>query len=56
MNFRGLHPEALIIYPEEKTKIQVLSDDGSEKINEKDCKDEEVEPEHKYFRSSWVNP
>jgi hypothetical protein len=56
VNFRGLHPEALIIYPEEKTRVQVLSDDGSEKINGKDCKDEEVEPEHKYFRSVWINP
>jgi hypothetical protein len=56
VNFSGLRPEALIIYPEETTRIQVLSDDGSEKINGKDCKDEEVEPEHKYFRSSWINP
>ncbi len=56
VNFRSLHPEALIIYPEEQTRIQVLSDDGSEKINGKDCKDGEVEPEHKYFRSVWVTP
>ena len=56
VNFSGLHPEALIIYPEEKTKIQVLSDDGTEQINGKDCKDEEVEPGRKYFRSVWMNP
>jgi hypothetical protein len=54
VNFKGLHPEALIIYPEEKTKVQVLSDDGTEQVDEKDCKDEEVKPEKKSFRSIWI--
>ncbi|WP_447599734.1 DUF3616 domain-containing protein [Nitrospira sp. Nam80] len=56
VNFSSLHPEALIVYPEEKSRVQVLSDDGSEKINGKDCKDEDVEPTHKYFRSVWISP
>lgn len=56
VNFRSFRPEALVIYPTEQTRIQILSDDGSEKINGRDCKDGDVAPEHKYFRSVWINP
>lgn len=54
LDFKGLHPEALTIYPGEKTKIQILSDDGAEQIDGKDCKDKKVKPEKKSFRSVWV--
>jgi hypothetical protein len=54
INFKGLHPEALIVYPGEKTKVQVLSDDGSKQLDGKDCK--EAKPEKRSFRSSWVAP
>jgi hypothetical protein len=55
VDFQGLHPEALIVYPEEKTRIQILSDDGSEQVNGKDCKDPAIPPHDKEFRSIWVN-
>jgi hypothetical protein len=54
VNFKGLQPEALIIYPEEKTKIQLLSDDGMKEVDGKDCK--KAKPEKRSFRSVWVIP
>jgi hypothetical protein len=54
LDFRDMHPEALIIYPGEKTKVQVLSDDGARQVDGKDCKDKKVKPEKKSFRSVWV--
>jgi len=54
LDFKDLHPEALTIYPGEKTKIQILSDDGAEQVDGKDCKDKKVKPEKKSFRSIWV--
>jgi hypothetical protein len=56
VNLSGFHPEALIIYPGEHTTVQFLSDDGSEKIDGKECKDEEVEAGRKYFRSAPISP
>jgi hypothetical protein len=53
-NFRGLHPEALIVYPKKKTTIQILSDDGSESINGQNCKDL-AKTQDKSFRSTWVD-
>jgi Protein of unknown function (DUF3616) len=54
INFKGLYPEALIIYPEEKAKIQILSDDGTKEVDGKDCK--KAKPEKRSFRSVWVTP
>ena len=54
VDFQGLHPEALVVYPEEKTRIQILSDDGSELIKGEECKDLK-KPQDKGFRSIWVN-
>jgi len=53
VDFQGLNPEALIIYPEEKTRIQILSDDGAEKINGKKCK--KLDAKDQIFRSIWVS-
>jgi hypothetical protein len=54
VDFQGLHPEALIVYPTEKSRIQVLSDDGSEPINGIACKDL-TKHQDQGFRSIWVN-
>jgi len=54
VNFKGLQPEALIIYPEEKVKIQSLSDDGTKDVDGKDCK--KAQSEQRSFRSVWVTP
>ncbi len=54
INFKDLRPEALIIYPEEKAKIQFLSDDGTKEVDGKDCK--KAKPEKRSFRSGWVTP
>jgi hypothetical protein len=54
VNFQGLNPEALIVYPEEKTRIQILSDDGEEKLNDKKCK-KLKNPLDQSFRSLWIN-
>lgn len=56
IDFQGLRPEALVVYPEEKTRIQVLSDDGTEPVKGEECKDQTVKPEDKRFRSIWINP
>ncbi len=53
-DFRGLHPEALIVYSKKKAKIQILSDDGSESINGQNCKDL-AKTQDKSFRSTWVD-
>jgi len=55
-DFQGLHPEALIIYPDEKARMQVLSDDGSELVGGTECKDEKVKAQDKQFRSIWISP
>ena len=57
VDFKGLHPEALVIYPAEKERIQILSDDGSEivKAKGKECKDLKETSDHKSFRGIWVN-
>jgi hypothetical protein len=53
-DLKGLQPEALIIYPGERTKAQLLSDDGGEQVEGKDCK--KAKPEKRRFRSVWVTP
>jgi hypothetical protein len=53
VDFQGLHPETLVVYPEEKTRIQILSDDGTEKTNGKKCK--KLDTKDQSFRSIWVS-
>lgn len=50
----GMHPEALIVYPGEKTKAQFLCDDGTKQLDGSDCK--LAPPEQRSFRSGWVTP
>jgi hypothetical protein len=54
VTFKGMYPEALIIYPGEQTKIQLLSDDGTVQVDGRECKDKNVTPAKKSFRSIWV--
>jgi Protein of unknown function (DUF3616) len=54
VQFTGLHPEALVLYPEERNKIQVLSDDGGRKLEGVECKDLPIMQQR--FRSLWVSP
>lgn len=56
IDFEGLRPEALLVYPEDKARFQILSDDGTELVKGKECNDEKVKSEDKYFRSIWVTP
>lgn len=53
IDFQGLNPEELIVYPEAESRIQILSDDGAEKLNGVACKDLE-NPKDKSFRSVWI--
>jgi IMP cyclohydrolase len=53
IDFKDLHPEALIVYPKE-TKVQILSDDGTKRVDGQECK--ELDKEMRSFRSIWVNP
>ncbi|MBN3034641.1 MAG: DUF3616 domain-containing protein [Bacteroidales bacterium] len=46
-----LNPEALVIYPGVDQNIQILSDDGTVKVNGRDCKDASVHLRN--FRSTW---
>jgi len=55
IDFTGLRPEALILDPAAPDRIQVLSDDGAEQVNGKDCKDLRKDPEKQGFRSTWFN-
>lgn len=54
VDFQGIHPEALIVDQATKGKIQILSDDGSEKVNGGTCKDLK-NPDEQGFRSVWVH-
>ncbi|WP_430228955.1 DUF3616 domain-containing protein [Nitrosomonas communis] len=54
IDFEGMHPEALIVYPKEKNKVQILSDDGSKLRKGQYCKDL-AQSQEKVFRSIWVN-
>ena len=53
IDFQGLHPETLVVYPEEMTGLQILSDDGAEKTNGKKCK--KLDTKDQRFRSLWVS-
>jgi len=53
-DFQGLRPEALIVYPGDKSRLQALSDDGGVKIDGKKCK--KAAPEKRNFQSIWIKP
>ncbi len=53
IDFTKLRPEALILDPAAPDRIQVLSDDGAEQVNGKDCKDPSQNPDKQGFRSAW---
>lgn len=57
VDFQGLNPEVLIVYPEEPNRVQILSDDGTEPVNGTECKDLS-KAEKKSFRGLWltINP
>jgi len=40
--FNGLHPEAMFMYPDEPSIVQLLSDDGDRKLDGSKCKDVEM--------------
>lgn len=54
VDFQDLRPEALIVYPDQKNHLQILSDDGSQKVKGVACKDLE-NAQDKSFRSVWLN-
>lgn len=53
-DFKDLHPEALIVYPMKKTRMKILSDDGSKSINGENCK-ALAKIQNKTFRSTWLD-
>ena len=55
IDFAGLHPEALVVYPDEATRVQILSDDGDEPVGHDACKDDTVTAADKGFRSRWID-
>jgi hypothetical protein len=52
VHFGDLQPEALLVYPQEKSRVQVLSDDGMKSVNGTPCK--EADAKQRSFRSVWV--
>jgi hypothetical protein len=52
VDFSGLQPEGMIVYPGDKVRVQVFSDDGTRKIGGKICKDAAIGEMH--FRTIWV--
>lgn len=55
MDFHKLHPEGLVVYPQQKAKIQIISDDGSALINNQNCKGL-TNAQDKSFRSFLMDP
>jgi hypothetical protein len=53
VSFTGLQPEALIVYPDEPSTIEILSDDGTRDIGGVPCKDLPVD--RRVFRSFRVS-
>ncbi len=53
IDFAGLHPEALVVYPNKSKRALILSDDGSKSINGRNCK-ALTRNQDKAFRSTWM--
>lgn len=55
LSFKGLNPEAILIYPDKGlNEIQLLSDDGTRTVNGIPAK--QTPMEDRQFRSIWVKP
>lgn len=54
IDFKGLNPEALVVYPE-ADGIQILSDDGTFKVQGIECK-HLTDPAQKRFKAAWLRP
>jgi hypothetical protein len=52
VDFSGLQPEGMIVYPGDKVQVQIFSDDGTKMIGGKICKDSAVG--NRRFRTIWV--
>lgn len=48
----GLRPEAIVIYPDHRNEVLLLSDDGGVLVDGVECKD--LEKDHRSFRARWV--
>lgn len=53
-DFKGLQPEAMLINPDNKGRILVISDDGSKLMDGRKCKDSP--PDDRRFRAIWIKP
>jgi hypothetical protein len=47
------NPEAIFLYPGEKGRIQIFSDDGTRKVGDKECK-KLKDPSAQTFRSAYL--
>jgi hypothetical protein len=50
-----LKPESIVLYPGDSEKFQIVSDDGTMKVGDQDCK-EVSEPDRRSFRTAWIKP
>jgi len=53
VDFGELRPEALVIYPGDPNRVQLLSDDGKQQPGGKKCKD--MEKSERRFQSIWID-
>jgi hypothetical protein len=53
VDFAGLRPEALVVYPGNSNRVQLLSDDGKQQPGAKKCKD--TEKGERRFQSVWID-
>ena len=52
LNLGDLHPESVVVYANDATRVQIICDDGSHNIGKQDCKD--LAAEDQRFRSVWL--
>jgi len=52
IDLHGLHPETVVVYPHEKERVQILSDDGMRRVAGGRCKDATITARR--FRSMWI--
>jgi hypothetical protein len=55
IDLQDLNPEALVVYPEHPKSFQVLSDDGTRRVEGLECK-RLPDPNQRSFRGFWVTP
>ena len=54
VDFSGLQPEAMVIFPEHEGSILIFSDDGKRRMAGGECK--KLPPDERHFRTFWVRP